>query len=109
MLEDLVFIGFHSQVVALNRDTGDVVWQWRSRSGKGFVTLLLDGDRLVVSVMGYTYCLDAVTGKELWFNQLKGTGWGVASLASIRGSSAGILLQAAAEEQEQASHTATTT
>jgi len=110
VLEYLIFVGFHSQVMALHRDTGDIVWQWRSRNGKGFVTLLLDGDRLVVSVMGYTYCLDAATGREMWFNELKGTGMGVASLASIRGSSAGILLQAAvAQAQEQQSHAATTT
>jgi outer membrane protein assembly factor BamB len=108
MLEDLVFVGFHSQVVALNRETGELAWQWKSRSGKGFVAILLDGDRLIVSVMGYTYCLDAVTGRELWFNELKGTGMGVASLASVRGGATGILLQAAAQEQEQASQASTT-
>jgi outer membrane protein assembly factor BamB len=101
MLEQLVFVGFHSQVVALDRDDGRVVWRWGSPKGKGYVTVLLDGDRLIASVMGYTYCLEAVTGRELWFNELAGMGVGVASLASVRGGMAGLVLQAAAQQEEQ--------
>jgi outer membrane protein assembly factor BamB len=88
MRDNLVFVGFHSRVAALERDSGGVVWKWQSPKGSGYVTLLLDGDRLIVSVMGYTYCLDPATGGELWFNELEGMGTGVASLASVRGGSA---------------------
>jgi hypothetical protein len=49
---------------------------------------LLDGEQLVVSVHGYTYCLNPLTGEELWFNPLSGFGVGIPSIVSIRGSSA---------------------
>ncbi len=103
MLEQLIFLGFRSQVVALDRDTGAVVWKWKAGRGTGFVTVLLDGDRVVASVMGYTYGLDAATGRELWFNELKGMGMGVVSMASVRGGMAGLVLQAAEQQTEDAS------
>ena len=85
--ENLVFVGFNSRVLALDRETGEIVWQWRSPKVTcgGYVTLLLDGDRLIVSVNGYLYCLDPVTGETLWNNGTKGCGTGVASIASVRG------------------------
>lgn len=98
-LGQLVFVGFNSRVVALDRDGGQIVWKWKSRKGSGYTTVLLDDDRLIVSVVGYTYCLDARTGKELWFNRLEGMGSGVASLASLRGIATGVL---AAAQQEAA-------
>ncbi len=88
MFDHLIFVGFNSRVVALDRDSGAIVWQWKSPKGSGYITLLLDEDRLIVSVMGYTYCLDPATGQQLWFNELPGLGMGVASLASVRGGSA---------------------
>ena len=109
-MDRLIFVGFNSRVVALHRDSGELVWQWKSAKGSGYVTLLLDGDRLIVSVVGYTYCLDPATGNEIWFNALPGFGTGVASLASVRGCSQP-LLDAAAEDAQQAaashSHMAT--
>jgi outer membrane protein assembly factor BamB len=101
-VEELIFVGFNSRVVALHRDSGNVVWHWKSPRGSGYVTLLLDGDRLVVSVVGYTYCLDPRTGHQLWFNELAGMGTGVASLASVRGSAQPFLDAAAADEASQA-------
>ncbi len=82
MVDQLIFVGFNSRVVALHRDSGELIWQWRIPRGLGFVMLVLDGDRLVASV---TYCLDPATGNQLWFNELFGLGTGVASLASVRG------------------------
>jgi outer membrane protein assembly factor BamB len=105
MMDDLIFQGFNSRVVALHRDSGQLIWQWRFPKGSGYVTLLLDSDRLVVSVMGYTYCLDPATGNELWHNELPGFGTGVASLASVRGCVQPLL--DAAAEQEAAQHAAT--
>lgn len=86
-LSDLVFTGFNKRVAALHRDTGSIVWQWKAPSGSSYTTLLLDGDRLIVSVHGYTYALDALTGRQLWANEMSGFGFGVASLVSVRGTS----------------------
>ena len=85
---DLVYVGFNGRVLALDRDTGEIVWTWKmGRFGGGFVTQLLDGDRLIVSVGGYLYCLDASTGKQIWYNGTKGHGSGLASIVSARGQS----------------------
>ncbi|MFM9961161.1 MAG: PQQ-binding-like beta-propeller repeat protein [Planctomycetaceae bacterium] len=84
--DSLVFVGFNSRVVALDRRTGQLVWDWKSPKGSGFVAVLLDADRLIVSVQGYTYCLDPNNGALLWANPLSGLGVGIPCLASAHGS-----------------------
>ena len=86
-VEDMVLVGFNRRVAALNRESGDIVWQWKASQGSGFVSLLLDDDRLFVAVNGYTYCLDPLTGQELWSNPFKGFGTGATSLATSTGHS----------------------
>lgn len=100
-MNDLVYVGFNSQVAALNRDTGELAWQWKCPEGSGYTTVLLDGDRLIVSVEGYTYGLDPDTGYQLWYNELPGMGVGVASLASLRGGATGVIAQAAHRNAQQ--------
>ncbi len=99
---DLVFVGFNSRAAALHRETGEIVWQWKSPKGSGFVALLLDGERLIASVRGYTYCLNPLTGAQLWTNAMTGFGSGVPCLSSFRGSSLGASLLAQAETDENA-------
>lgn len=107
---DLVYTGFNSRVIALDRDTGDIVWFWKSPQGTAsHVSILLDGDRIIASVSGYTYCLDAVDGRRIWMNPLKGFGYGTAGLASIYGNSgsaaaAAIILQQQQRQHNQSSH-----
>jgi hypothetical protein len=105
---DLVFVAFNKRVCALNRDTGELVWSWKSPEGSGYVVLLYDSDRLIASVQGYTYCLDPATGEQMWSNSLKGMGLGVPCLASISGvSSTGVQAMAAIEAQQRhSSHSA---
>ncbi len=104
-IESTIFVGFNSRVVALDRQNGEVLWQWKAPKGTGYVAVLLDGDRLVVSVEGYTYCLDPATGNEIWFNPLSGTGTGVPCLASARGGCSGShLLGASDYERGKGSH-----
>lgn len=87
-LMDLVFLGFNSRVIALHRETGNVVWMWKSPKGKhAYVAVLLDGDKIIASVNGYTYGLDPLSGAQLWQNELKGTGFGIPSVVSLRGNS----------------------
>jgi outer membrane protein assembly factor BamB len=98
-ISDLVFTAFNKRVAALDRDTGEIVWQWKAPSGETYASLLLDGDRLIVCIHGYMYALNAANGRLLWANDMKGFGFGVASLASVRGSlsSGALLLNSAAE------------
>jgi outer membrane protein assembly factor BamB len=101
-IDHLIFVGFNARVAALNRKTGDIVWKWLCpRPYCGYVTLLLDGDLLVVSVNGYIFGLDPATGEQLWHNETKGFGVGVASLVSMHGSPSGIIPNFAASQAAQ--------
>ncbi len=99
-LGDLVFVGVNSRVAALDRYTGELVWSWKAPSGRGFVSLLLDGDRLIASIQGYTYCLEPITGRQVWMNALRGFGLGVACVASLNGTSSSPALLAQAQDQQ---------
>ena len=95
-ISDLIFVGLNGYALALHRDTGEIVW-YNSNMKSGYVTLLLDGDRLIVSTNGYIYCLDPLTGEIIWDNPLKGYGMGTpTSLISMRGQSSQTVLQQAA-------------
>jgi hypothetical protein len=99
-IDRLIFVGLNGRVSALDRDTGEVVWE--AREGSGYVSLLLDGDRLIASVNGYLCCFDPYNGAVLWRNPLKGYGLGVAALTSVRGQSSPAVLQQAAAQQAAA-------
>ncbi|MDB4614445.1 PQQ-binding-like beta-propeller repeat protein [bacterium] len=102
-MADLVFIAFNSQVIALNRIDGTTVWDWKAPRGRSsMVAVLLDGDQLIASVQGYTYALNVLTGEVLWENQLKGKGYGLPTITSVRGSSASPAAAAAVIAQQQA-------
>jgi outer membrane protein assembly factor BamB len=108
-IADLVFVGVNGYALGLDRQTGEIVWS-NNQLKSGYVTLLLDGDRLIVSTNGYVFCLDPLTGETLWHNPLKGYGVGPASLASVRGQTSQPTLQhAAAVEAARQANTASST
>ena len=112
-LQNLLFVGFNGRVVALERRSGRLVWEWRCpKPSSQMVAVLVQGDRLFASSAGYTYCLDALNGMELWDNPLKGMGTGVPCLATAESGSSGAFLlhaQTLAEQQAAASGGAATT
>src|SRR6185295_136538 len=96
-LEQLIFVGLNGYAVALDRDTGEIVWSNNQMRG-GYVSLLLDGDRLIVSTNGYMYCLDPLTGQIRWHNPLTGYGGGApTAVTSARGQNPPSLIQQAAD------------
>lgn len=96
-IDQLLFVGLNGYAVALDRDTGKIVWS-NDQLRRGYVTFLLDGDRLIVSTNGYIYCLDPLTGRIVWHNPMTGYGFGApTSLASVRGSSSQVLVGQAAK------------
>ena len=101
-VDDLVFVGFNSRIAALDRATGDLLWDWKAPHGSGFVAILLDRDQLIVSVSGYTYALDPTTGETLWKNLLKGFGYGIPCLVSTAGTTLGHSAAAAETAAQQA-------
>ncbi|HEY7308493.1 MAG TPA: PQQ-binding-like beta-propeller repeat protein [Gemmataceae bacterium] len=105
-IDQLIFVGLRGYVIALDRDTGEKVWDC-SELNSGPITLLLDGDRLIASTNGYVYCLDPLTGQVLWNNPLRGYGLGIAHLVSARGRSDQVVNQqyiAAEQAAHQAAH-----
>jgi len=82
-IADLLFLSFNSRVLALDRDTGALLWSWKAPKGRSnYVAILVDDGQLFASIDGYTYCLDPYTGRQLWFNGLKGFGYGIPTLAT---------------------------
>jgi len=97
-IDRLIFVGLNGYALALDRDTGEIVWS-NSEMRSGYVTLLLDGDRLIASTNGYIYCLCPLTGKIRWHNPLKA--YGIAAptaLVSVRGQCSQDLIQQAAQQ-----------
>src|SRR3954471_6140057 len=96
-VEQLIFVGLNGYAVALDRDTGEIVWS-NDEMKSGYVTLLLDGDRLIVSTNGYIFCLDPLTGRILWNNRMSGYGGGTpTALTSVRGQTSQTQVQQVAE------------
>ena len=97
-IEQLIFVGLNGYALALDRDSGEIVWS-NNEMRSGYVTLLLDGDRLIVSTNGYLYCLDPLTGRVRWHNPLTGYGRGApTALTSVRGQSSAGLIEQAVDE-----------
>jgi outer membrane protein assembly factor BamB len=109
-IDQLIFVGLNGYALALDRGTGEIVWS-NNQMKSGYVSLLLDGDRLIVSTNGYIFCLDPLTGQILWNNPLRGYGAGApTALLSVRGQSSQTLIQqAAASDAAAASHATTAT
>jgi outer membrane protein assembly factor BamB len=104
-IDELIFVGLSGYAMALHRDTGEIVWT-NSKMNSGYVTLLLDGDRLIVSTNGYMYCLDPLTGEILWNNPLRGIACGPAAITSVRGQLTQYPMHHAAAAAAQAASTA---
>src|ERR1700720_4152914 len=108
-ISDLVFVGLNGYALALHRDTGEIVW-YNSSMKSGYVTLLLDGNRLIVSSNGYIYCLDPLTGEILWHNPMTGYGAGApTALVSVRSQINPALIQQAAAKIAAATAASTST
>ena len=98
---DLVIVGFNTQIAALDKFNGEVLWKWKAPHGMGYVAVVLDGERLYASVQGYTYCIDAITGQTRWVNKLEGMGTGVPCVALAGGVSLPSYIEQDAEDQRQ--------
>jgi hypothetical protein len=95
-IDQLIFVGLNGYAAALHRETGKIVWS-NNEMHSGYVTLLLDGDRLIVSTNGYLYCLEPLTGRVLWHNPMTGYGFGApTALVSERGQSSSVVVEQAA-------------
>jgi len=107
--DDLLYVGFNSRVAALRRQDGKLIWEWKSPRGSGYAAVLLDRDKLFVSVHGYTYALDPASGRQLWENDLPGLGTGIPCLATANGTTARFSTLAEAARQASQNDSASNT
>jgi hypothetical protein len=102
-----IYAAFNGRVFALDRRDGSILWRWTTPNGGNFVTLLPDGDQLLVCSNGYLWALRAEDGLCLWSQPFKGEGTGIPVLASPRSGSetqttaAMALIATAAAEEER--------
>src|SRR5215472_1110297 len=96
---DLIFIGIKGSVLALYRSTGQQAWTTRLK-GMDFVNVILEDGKVLATCCGEIFCLDALEGKVLWHNPLKGYGRGLASIATESNPAAASVL-ALAERRRQ--------
>jgi outer membrane protein assembly factor BamB len=91
---DLVFIAFKGGVSAFDRYDGGDVWTWKPQALKGlfnqfntpsFLTIARDGDRLIVASSKRVWCLDPLTGAEVWSAEVKNIGGGFPIIAGNDG------------------------
>jgi outer membrane protein assembly factor BamB len=89
--DDMLFVGIKGRILALDRNTGKIIWEttlkWASL-GDFFVNVFFDRGNVLAHTGGTLFCLDAVSGRIRWENPLTGYGYGIATLASVTGSSA---------------------
>jgi len=100
---DLLFVGIKGSVVALRRDSGEQVWG--TQLGGTFVNVILDNEKLLAASRGEIFCLDPLTGRQLWHNPLRGYGIGLVTMATTANtaSSAAVLAEKIRQEQQAAS------
>ena len=103
-----IYAAFNGRVFALDRRDGSILWRWIAPKGGNFVTLLPDGDQLLVCSNGYLWALRAEDGLCIWSQPFKGEGTGIPFLASPRSGSEtqttaamAVIATAAAEEERR--------
>lgn len=87
MALDVIYLGIKGTVIALNRATGEELWQTKLK-GSDFVNVILDGNQLYATTKGEIFCLSTKTGEPLWHNNLTGMGLGLISIATPSGNQA---------------------
>jgi len=84
---DTAFIGVQGHVLAIKKESGEVLWRTHLDGGFGdsFVSLGTDGTFVFAHTRGKLYCLDATSGQLLWQNDLPGLGYSIASICAMAG------------------------
>ncbi len=81
--DNILLLGLHHSVTAISKTDGTVLWKTdlpTNLNGHEFVTLISDGKLVFVHAEGELHCLDLANGQLLWSNNLRGYGYGLATL-----------------------------
>ena len=79
---DLLVVALNTRVAALVKSDGRILWQTDLPGfmGDRFVTLACDATNVYAYAKGKMHCLSRDRGQVLWTNELKGFGYGIASI-----------------------------
>jgi PQQ-like domain len=109
-LQEIILIGVRHSVSAVSKANGAVLWTTKLPGGLGsdFVAVACDGERVFAHSSGQLFCLDLWSGRRLWTNELRGCGYGLASIC-VPGmaSSPDLAAVRAIQSQREASNSAT--
>jgi outer membrane protein assembly factor BamB len=83
----LLYIGIKNSVVALDKQTGRIVWSTKLRSGSSLVTVVHEDAAVFATASGEAWCLNAASGKILWHQKLAGFGSSWTTIAGAGSSS----------------------
>jgi hypothetical protein len=98
---NLLFIGVKGSALALDRATGEIVWNIHL-AGSDFVYVTVADGALYASAKGELFCLDPATGQIRWRNALTGYGWGLVSIAASEGGQAVLMREKKRREEADA-------
>jgi outer membrane protein assembly factor BamB len=89
--DNTLLLGLKQSVTAIAKSDGQTLWKTElptTFSGDDLVTVLADDNLVFAHTEGQLHCLDLANGQLLWSNDLKGYGYGIASLCFPGGASA---------------------
>lgn len=81
MSPSAIFILTNGRIGAIDKSTGNVIWQVKLKTviGKNYLNgigqIKTEGDKIIIGVSGYVCCLHAHDGSLVWKNELKGWGY----------------------------------
>lgn len=79
---EIILIGIKHSVSAVSRANGQVLWTTKLPGGLGgdFVAVACDGERVFAHSSGQLFCMELSSGRMLWTNELRGYGYGLATI-----------------------------
>ena len=106
---EILLLGLNQSVTAISKRDGQTLWKTElpvTLSGDDFVTVLADDMYVFAHTEGKLHCLDLANGRILWSNELRGYGFGIASLGFPGGAAApdtGAVRERKRTQEEQSS------
>ena len=81
-LQEIILIGVKHTVSAVSKADGHVLWTTKLPGGLGsdFVAVACDGERVFAHSSGQLFCMELSSGRMLWTNELRGYGYGLATI-----------------------------
>lgn len=108
--DHLLFAGTYGNVVAIDKASGQTVWQTALPKAKYMlVAILFEDDMLFCAAKGRIFALDPADGSILWSNEMPGLRYGLVYLSTAQSSRPESLMSALAQHQASARATQSAT